>query len=70
MSVIESIVRGVQGLPLPQQVAVARYVFSLNEAARRERREVLERTHGCLSDEDGKAFEEAMLNARRVEAHG
>jgi hypothetical protein len=31
---------------------------------------VLRRTHGRLDEADGQAFEEAMADARRIEAHG
>lgn len=69
MSVIESIVRGVQGLTLRQQVEVAAHVFRLNTAAQKERVEALRRLRGCLSEEDGRAFEEALADSRRIEAH-
>jgi hypothetical protein len=70
MTVIESIVRGIQGLPLRQQIEVARYVYRLNTAAQQERVEVLRRTHGRLDEVDGQAFEDALADARRIEAHG
>lgn len=70
MSVIESIVRGVQSLSLREQVEVARYVHRLSSTARRERSDVLRRTHGSLDAADGVAFEEAMRGSRRIEAHG
>jgi len=70
MTVIESIVRGLQNLPLREQVEVARYVYRLNASAQKERDDVLRRTHGALDEADGEIFEQAMGNARRVEAHG
>jgi hypothetical protein len=70
MSVIETIVRGVQNLPLREQVQVARYVHRLATGAQKERAEVLRRTHGVLDEADGEAFDQAMIDARRVEAHG
>lgn len=70
MTVIETIVRGVQRLPLRQQVEVARYVHRLSASAQGERAEVLQRTHGSLDEADGQAFEEAMHNARRIETNG
>ena len=66
MTVIETILRGVQNLPLREQVEVARYVHRLST----ERAEVLRRTHGVLSEADGQAFEQAMDDARRLQAHG
>ena len=70
MTVIETIVRGVQSLPLRGQVEVARYVHRLSASAQTERAAVLQRTHGALNEADGAAFEQALQDARRVEAHG
>jgi hypothetical protein len=70
MTVIESIVRGIQGLPLRQQIEVARHVYRLNTATQRERAEVLRRTHGRLNEDEGQAFEGALADARRIESHG
>ena len=70
MTVIETIVRGVQSLPLREQVEVARYVHRLSASVQGERAIVLQRTHGALDEADGEAFEQAMHDARRVEAHG
>lgn len=69
MSVLESIMRGVQRLPLRQQVEVASHVFRLDVAAQKERAELLRSLHGCLNEEDGKAFEEALADSRRIEPH-
>ncbi len=70
MSVIETIVRGVQSLPLREQVEVARYVHRLSASVQSERAAVLRRTHGVLDEMDGKAFESAMHDARHAEMHG
>ena len=70
MTVIEAIVRGVQNLPLREQVEVARYVHRLSTNVQQERAEVLRRTHGVLSEADGQTFEQAMDDARRLQAHG
>lgn len=70
MTVIESIVQGIQGLPMRQQIEVARHVYQLNAAAQQERADVLRRTHGRLDEADGRAFEEALTDARQVPAHG
>jgi hypothetical protein len=69
MTVLESILREVQNLPLGQQVKVARYVRELSEIAQLQRAEVLRATHGCLDEADAKAFEEALGSARQVEPH-
>lgn len=70
MTVLETIVRGVQSLPLREQVEVARYVHRLSVRAQNERAAVLERTHGALDEADGEAFEQALRTARLTEAHG
>jgi hypothetical protein len=70
MTVVESILRDVQNLPLRQQVKVARYVRELSETAQRERAEVLRSTYGSLDEADGKAFEEALASGRQVGPHG
>jgi hypothetical protein len=70
MTVLETIVRGVQSLPLRGQIEVARYVHRLSVSAQRERAAVLERAHGALDEADGAAFEQAMRDARRSETHG
>jgi hypothetical protein len=66
MTIIETIVRGVQDLPLREQVEVARYVHRLSTNAQQERAEVLRRTHRVLDEVDGQAFEQAMDDARRL----
>lgn len=70
MTVLETIVRGVQNLPLREQVEVARYVHRLSPSLPGDRAAVLARTHGALDPADGDAFEQAMDDARRVKAHG
>ena len=64
MTVIESIVRDLNGMPIRKLLEVARYVHRLSETVERERAEVLRETRGCLSDEDGRIFEQAMENSR------
>ena len=70
MTVIETIVRGVKNLPLRDQVEVARYVHRLDSSAQLGRADVLRRTHGVLDENDGNAFEQAMMDSRRTEANG
>lgn len=65
---IESIVRDLQNLPTPKLVEVARYVHSLSQADQEARQDLLRRTHGILSEEDGRAFEMALQGTRRLEA--
>ena len=70
MTVIETIVRDIQSLSLREQVQVARYVQRLSATVRRKRATVLRKTHGSLDDADGRVFEEAVAESRKMEAHG
>ncbi len=70
MSVIESIIHDLRGMPLRKLVEVARYVHGLSETAAAERADVLRATHGCLDEEDGRIFEQAMDRSRMIEDHG
>jgi hypothetical protein len=66
VSVIESIVKELQGLPESKPVEVAHYIHGLTEAGQQERLAILRTTFGALSEEDGEAFEAAMMSSRRV----
>jgi hypothetical protein len=70
LSVLESIIHELRGLPLSKLVDVARYVHRLSETAERERAEVLRETHGYLDEKDGMIFERALKSSRRIEARG
>lgn len=65
-----AIQRSSQSLLLRQQVEVARYVQRLSETARRRRVAVLSQTYGTLAETDGRAFEEALTESRKVDTHG
>lgn len=70
MTVVETILRGVQSLSLREQVEVARYVHRLAPKTDTERAAKLRSTHGALDSADGEAFEAAMRDSRRVEHNG
>ena len=70
MTLVESIVKDLEGLPAPKLVEIARYVHKVNVEAQKERQEALRESFASLSEEDARAFEEAMSNARRIEVHG
>jgi hypothetical protein len=55
MTVLESIVRDLRGMPLREQMEVARYVHQLSETAEKERAEILGETHGNLDGNEGMA---------------
>ena len=64
MTLKESIVKDLEGLPKDKLIEIARHVYRLNPRAQEERREMLKKTFGCLDEEDGKAFEEALRASR------
>jgi hypothetical protein len=70
MTGIETIRRDIQCLSLRQQVEVACYVQRLSETTRRKRVAVLSQTFGSLDEADGRAFEGALTESRKMEAHG
>ena len=70
MSVLESIIYDLRGLPLRKLVEVAGFVHRLSETAGLERAEVLLETHGCLDEIDGLIFEQVLETSRRIEARG
>jgi hypothetical protein len=66
MTVIDTIMRDIQSLSLRQQVEVARYVQRLSVTAQRKRVAVLTQTYGSLDETDGRAFEEALVESRKI----
>ena len=70
MSVLESIVKDLETLPAPKLVEVARYVSGLNPKRRDERLAALRATAGCMSGDDGVAFERLVREeADRVDGN-
>ena len=57
MSVIESILKDLEALPAPRLLEVAHYVSGLNPKRREARLAAIEATAGCMSGEEGAAFE-------------
>ena len=70
MTVIESIVRDLNGMPMRKLVEVARHVHRLSETVARERAEILQETHGYLSEDDARIFEQTLETSRRIEVRG
>jgi len=66
VTIVESITKNLEGLPNSKLVEVARFVRELVPEAVRRQREALASTHGCLDEEAGKVFEEALAGARRL----
>jgi hypothetical protein len=65
VNIVESITKNLEGLPNSKLVEVARFVRELVPEAVKRQREALARTYGCLDEDTGKAFEEALADARR-----
>lgn len=60
---------GLRGLSNAQIVVdVESYLKSFTPAMAEERAESLRKTFGCLTEEEGKAFEEALAESRKIDA--
>ena len=68
MGVVEAIIKDLNHLSATKLVEVAAYVHEMNSDRHAERLEILKKTRGALSDEDGKSFEKAMNASRQLEA--
>jgi len=69
VSVLESIVKDLETLPAPRLVEVAHYVSGLNPQRRAARLAAIQATAGCMSGEEGAAFERLVREeADRVDA--
>ena len=66
MTIVESITNDLRQLPNAQLVEVARYVRELVPEVSRRQREALGRVLGCLDEETGRVFEDAMEDSRQV----
>jgi hypothetical protein len=60
VSVIESILKDLQGLPTQKLVEVARFVHGLNPKSQERRHAALQATAGCMAGEEGEDFERAV----------
>ena len=69
MTVIESIMRDLQSLPMQKLVEVARYVHRMNADTQKERAQALRETHGYMSSEEAQVFEDALASSRRLKAN-
>lgn len=67
---LESIVKDLENLPAPKLVEVARYVGGLAPRRREGRLTAIRATAGCLSGEEGAAFERLVREeADRIDSH-
>ena len=60
MSVLESIVKDLEGLPPAKLVEIAHYVSGLNPKRREGRLAAIRATAGCMSGAEGEAFERVV----------
>ena len=67
MTLIEYIVKDLKTLAKPELVQVACFVRSLSEVSQKEQSDMLKKTFGVLSQEDGEVFENALAGARKIE---
>lgn len=70
MSVKESIIQNLHGLSQKDLVQVASMVFRLNKGAQEEQARSLQASHGCLTEKEGVAFEQALAGSRRLSSDG
>jgi hypothetical protein len=66
MTLVESITRDLHRIPNDKLVEVARLVRELVPETVMRQRQALKQLHGCLDEEAGKAFEEALASSRRL----
>jgi len=60
MTVMESILKDLETLPVSKLVEVAHYVSRFNPKRRGERKAALQAVGGCMPGEEGEAFEKAV----------
>ena len=63
---VEAITRDLHRIPDAKLVEVARLVRELVPESIQRQREGLKAVHGCLDEETGKIFEEALAGAREL----
>jgi hypothetical protein len=66
MTLVESIANDLRTLPNAKLVEVARYVRELVPEASRRQREALGGALGCLDENSGEIFEQAMAECWQV----
>ncbi len=68
MTLVESITRDLQKLPNAKLVEVARFISELVPQVSERQRKALAESYGCMDDEDGEAFEKAVLQNEAPES--
>lgn len=61
MTLVESITRDLYLLPNSKLVEVARFISELVPQVEERQRAGLAASHGCMTEEEGESFEEAVL---------
>ena len=67
MTLVESITRDLHLLPNAKLVEVARLIGELVPRIAERQRQALAESHGCLTEEEGEAFERAILGDEKHE---
>lgn len=67
MTLVESITRDLHELPNSKLVEVARFIGGLVPEVAERQREALAESFGCMDDEEGEAFEKAVLTDEVIE---
>jgi hypothetical protein len=62
MTLVQSITKDLHELPNSKLVEVARFVGELGPQVAERQRKALAQSFGCMSNEEGKAFEKAVLS--------
>jgi len=69
MTLVESITRDLHCLPNAKLVEVARFISELVPQVAERQREALAESYGCMDDEQGEAFEQAVLKEAAEAEH-
>ena len=68
MTLVESITKELHELPNAKLVEVARFIGELGPQIAERQREALAESFGCMADEEGEAFEAAVLSKEVAES--
>ncbi len=68
MALVESITKELHELPNAKLVEVARFVGELDPQIAQRQRKALAQSFGCMDDEDGEAFEAAVLSEQSADS--
>ncbi len=70
MSALEIAIEELKTLPPLQQDEAARFIHSLKASARARKDVILEKTFGCLNEEEADEWENAVKECRKIDHEG